>query len=143
MTNLAENTIPESYSRGGVRSYVIVDAVELFGGALVGITAAGFLDNWNNIATTKFQGILLEGATGDTSALPQVEGRVDTSGPTLTGVTLGGSPTQASVGALVYSADGNPASLTLTPGLSDAVGKVVRYDSATSQDVELFTPAEA
>jgi hypothetical protein len=57
-------------------------------------------------------------------------------------VAVGGSPTIANVGALVYCPDSNPANLTKTDTTNPPVGWLKRFRSATDCDVQLFTPAE-
>jgi hypothetical protein len=123
----------------------VLDATELFAGSLVGIDAAGFLTSWADTAGHEFQGILLEGVTGDaTPATGQEvpEGRVNTRGDTLKGATVA-SAVQGSVNSLVYASTDNPADFVLTATLNvGAVGWVSRFVSAGVADVTLFTPSE-
>lgn len=144
-------TIP-SRPNAGKDAYPIANGVTLFEGALVGLVA-GYLDFWDDGANSVFAGIC-EGAgvgidpnsgalTGDTSATPVPEARVDESGAILVVTDLGGTPSQAKVGDLVYSADGNLSSLTLTIGaLNHPIGFLKKFRSTTDVDVQLFTPAE-
>ena len=104
--------------------------------------ADGLLDNWNNTATTRFLGVLLESVLGNTSASPAVAGKVDTSGVILQHVAVAGTPTQAKVGEPVFCADGNLAGLTMTATTSPAIGLLTFYRSASDCDVTLFTPEE-
>lgn len=142
MTNPTADAVHETRPNAGRESFIVKTATTLYAGALVGLAADGYMDNWNNVASSRFLGILLAGAVGDTTASPPVEGRVDSSGAILRGLTLLGTPTQAKVGDLVYGADGNIATLTLTAALSPAIGIFTRYIDATNQEVRLFTPAE-
>lgn len=143
MTALARDTSIAWRPRGS-SSYVVKNATTLYAGALVGTDANGYLDNWADTAGLKFEGILKEGCVGDTSATPKVEGKVDTSGPTLLSAAVAGATTIASTNALVYCADGNPASMTLTPTTNvGPIGRVTRWISSAVCDVTLFDPQEA
>jgi hypothetical protein len=142
MANLTADTIHETRPRAGRDSYVVDDTVQLFAGSFVGVDASGYLDKWADTAGHEFQGLLLEGVTGDISALPPVEGRVDTSGVTLLSATVAAA-VQGSVNALVYCETDNPADMDLTASVSvAAVGWVKRFISAGVADVTLFTPEE-
>lgn len=142
MANLTADTIHETRPRAGRDSYTVDDGVTLYAGALVGVDASGYLDKWADTVGHEFQGILLEGAVGDTSASPPVEGRVDTSGVTLPNVAVA-SAVQGSVNALVYSSTDNPADFVLSATTNvAAVGWVKRFRSAGFADVTLFTPEE-
>ncbi len=123
------------------RSYVVADGVTLFAGSLVGINAAGFLAKWADTAGHRFVGILLDTVTGNTSALPPVEGRVGMKvGMTLLDVPVT-SLTQADVNSLVFCATDNPADFALAASTNvKAVGVVVRFRSAGRGDVMLVTP---
>ena len=133
--------------RAGRASYPIADGVTLYEGQFVQLES-GFLNHWDE--TGQFLGILLAGddragdgvLLGETSDTPAPHGRVDQSGVTLMHVSIGGSPTAASVGALVYCNDSDPANMTLTDTTDPPVGYVSYYRSATDVDVTLFTPAE-
>lgn len=142
MTNLTANVVHETKPRGR-RAVVVKNAEPLYAGALVGVADAdGLLSNWDNLATTRFLGLLLENVTGNTSASPPVTGRVDTSGKCLVGVAVAGTPTQAKLEEPVYCADGNPAGLTMNATTSPAIGKLVRFGTASDCDVQLYTPEE-
>lgn len=150
MTDRTVSKVYPSRARG-VGAYAIANAIVIGVGALVQLES-GFLNHWDE--TGAFLGMCVGGEnpstvaatlgspTGDTSQTPDPEGYVDESGFTLTGLTLAGSPTQAKVGDLVYSADSDVASLTLTDTTNPPVGWCSRYTSATDQEVTLFTPAE-
>ena len=142
MANLTLDKIHLHSDRGGRDSYVISNGVQLFAGALVGTNAAGFLDKWSDTVGHKFEGILLEGATGNTSASPPVEGRVNTSGPLLRNATVA-SLAQVNVNDLVYCATDNVADFSLSAATNvKAVGRVKRFVSSGVGDVQLFTPFE-
>lgn len=123
------------------RSYVVSNGVTLFGGSLVGINAAGFLDKWADTAGHRFVGILAQTVTGNTSALPPVEGTVCMkAGLTLLDVPVA-SLTQADVNSLVFCSTDNPADFSLAASTNvKAVGVVVRFRSAGRGDVMLVTP---
>lgn len=142
MANLTKDKIFETTPRAGVGSYVATNGVTFYAGGLVGITAAGYLGKWADVAGMKFLGVLLEGVVGNTSASPPKEGHVDESGATLLSVTVA-SVAQADVNALVYGTSDNSADLSLVAGSNtNAIGWVKRFISSGVADVQLFTPAE-
>ena len=99
-------------TRSGRSAYPIANGVTLYEGALVGLEG-GYLNHWADGANDVFVGIVLGDAlgvspgaalTGDTSATPVPEARVDDSGVTLLGLdSVGGTPTAAKVGDIVYA----------------------------------------
>lgn len=138
--------------RSGYNSYPIANGVTLTPGDLVSLEG-GYLNEWADGANDVFVGIVIGDAlgispggalTGNTGVTPVPEARVDQSGVTLMHLdSVGGTPTQANVGDLVYSADENVASITLTIGaLNHPIGYMSKFRSATDVDVTLFTPAE-
>ena len=142
MANLSADTVHESLPRAGVRPYVLKNSEVVYGGSLIGIDADGFAVKWSNAALS-FAGVALAGATGNTSASPKVEVRVNTSGTTLRNATVA-SVAQTNLGDLVYCSTDNPADLVLTPtSAAPPVGKVVRYVSSGVADVEVFASADA
>jgi len=142
MADLTADVLHDNRPNAGKDSFVVLNGKTLYAGALVGVDLNGFLTSWANVATNEFQGILLEGAVGDTTASPPVEGRVDTSGPILRSATVA-SAVQGNVNDPVYSLTDNPADLTLTPGLTTSVGYIRRFISAGVCDVVLYTPTAA
>lgn len=141
MTNPTANVQWDHRNRGRL-AVLVDDGVQLYAGELVGVPDAdGLLDHWDNVATSRFLGILLEDVLGDESE--GVMGKVDTSGITLANVAVAGTPTQAKLFEKVYCADGNITGLTMTATTSPAIGYLSRYVSASDCDVTLFTPAEA
>lgn len=142
MANLTSDLVSSSRPRAGRDSSVLANGVTFYAGGLVGTNAAGYLAKWADTAGHKFEGILLAGGVGNTSATPPTEGRVDTSGLVLAGATVA-SLTQADVNTLVHCTTDNPADLTLVAGSNvKAIGVVIRYISAGVGDVRLFTPTE-
>jgi len=152
MADLGANRVHKTSPRSGANSYPIANGVTLYPGALVALEG-GYLNHWADGANDVFVGIVLgdalgvspgSGLVGDTSATPIPEARVDQSGVTLMHLgSVGGTPTQAKVGDLVYSADSDTDSITLTIGaLNHPIGYMSRFRSATDVDVTLFTPAE-
>jgi len=139
--------IHKTRPNAGVSSYVIADGVTLYEGQLVQLKA-GYLDHWDK--TGQFVGILVGGddragdgvIIGETSDTPPPEGRVNESGVILMHVAVGGTPTIADVGALIYCNDSDVANLTKTDAANAVVGRLVRFRSASDCDVQLFTPAE-
>ena len=157
MADLTATAQNSSRPRAGVDSFPITNAEVLYVGALVQLSS-GYAAEWDDAgAGSTFMGVVtagstkgstaavarLNGFTGDTSLSPLPHCEVDTSGVVLTGLTVLGTPTQAKVGDLIYSADGDPASITLdSSGRTDPIGWMIRYTTATDQDVQLFTPTE-
>jgi hypothetical protein len=144
MANLVLNVVHKTNPAGGRASFPIKSGVTLGVGALV-MLKAGFLDHWDD--TADFYGLVVGGdfnaATGlltGSSALE--EATVDTSGVTLMHLSIGGTATAAKRGDLVYCADSNPASMTLTDTTNAPIGYMNRWRSATDVDVTLFTPGE-
>jgi hypothetical protein len=142
---MADRTFNKVYrsEERGMRSMIVKNAVQLYGGMLVGsATADGFIDVWNNVATTIFWGLLLQDVLGATGATPPATGRVNTAGVTLKGVAVAGTPTQAKIGSPVYSQTSNPDDMTMTAATSRAIGLLVAFRTASDCDVQLFTPVE-
>lgn len=143
MSNRTADYIHRTRVRGA-SSFVVKNSTTLYAGSLVGTDANGYLDNWADTAGLKFEGLLLAGAVGNTSASPKVEGRVNTSGPILMGVPVSGASTIACVNAMVYSTTGNTDDLTLTATSNvGPIGRIVRWTSATDCEVRLLLPTEA
>jgi hypothetical protein len=154
MADRTTDLIIETRSRGGRDSFIIANTVTLAAGTLVQLEA-GFANHWDDSGSNDvFVGIAIAGDDsgstdhtwlGDTSGDPDPDPRVtvDTSGAILRSLSIGGTITQASVGALVYSADSDTASLTTnSSGRTNALGTVWNFRSATDVDVRLFTPDE-
>lgn len=153
MANLAARTVFETEARGR-KSFIIKDAITLYEGCLVMLNA-GYADHWVDTGSADmFLGLCLGGddhagtndgdLTGDTdntNGAPRAY--VDTSGVTLKGLTVGGTPGPTKVGDLVYCEDSNPANITLdSSGQTHPIGWMSDYRSSTDQDVTLFTPEE-
>lgn len=145
---MADRTANKVYkTQGGyeTRSYVIADGVTLGVGALVQLES-GVLNHWDE--TGQFVGIVIGGddrakdgvLLGETSDTPPPEARVAI-GATLMHVAVAGTPA-GKVGQLVYSADSDPASFTMTDTTHPPVGVLQRVRSASDCDVRLFTPEE-
>lgn len=143
----AKNPHLKTQPRAGYGSYPIADGVTVYEGMLAQLQS-GYLNHWDE--TGKFLGILIGGddrakdgvLLGETSDTPPPEGRVDESGVTLMHMAVGGSPTAASLGVLVYCADSNPANLTITDTTNPPVGWLRRFRSASDCDVQLFSASE-
>lgn len=151
MADQTRDIIPKTRNRGA-GAYIIADGVSMFAGMLVG-AESGYANHWADGASDTFLGIVLgkgDGANqltttlvGDTSASIPPEVRVDDSGTELVSIAVGGSPTQASVGAPVYSADSSVSSITIdATGRNHPIGWLKRFRSASDCDVRLFTPEE-
>ena len=151
MADLAANQIHETRPRSGYATYPIANGVTLYPGALVSLEG-GYLNHYADGANDVFVGVCLGDAIGispgaalpgNTSGTPIPEARVDESGVTLMHLDVAGTPTQAKVGDLVYSATSNVADMTLTIGsLNHPIGYVSRFYGTDDIDVTLFTPSE-
>lgn len=157
MADLAATTLLKTRPRAGRDSFPIANTEVLYANALVQLSA-GWLADWDDAgAGSTFMGIFLGGdtssstaavarlggSTGAVAASPQPHGYVDTSGVILMHLNITGTPTQAVVGDLVYSADSDVTSITTnSSGRTDPIGTLIRYRSSTDVDVMLFTPTE-
>lgn len=156
MTALAANALSTKTKPRGRLSVIVTNAATVYTGAGVGLTTAGRASPWADTSGMEWLGLSMGGTTrnssanaggkvvGDTSATPPYEVDVNVSGPVLLGVPVAGASAQADVGSRVYSSTDNLLTdLTLTPTTNvKSIGKIVRYNSATSFDVQLFTPTE-
>lgn len=151
MADLAATKIVQTKPRAGVSRIVMADGVSFFPGMLVGIEG-GYANHWADGANDVFAGVLMNGdsrtfdgvLTGATGDDRPPAAHVDTSGVTLTGLSVGGSPVATNVGDVVYSADSDPASITIdATGRTHPIGYLSAYHGATDQEVTLFTPTEA
>lgn len=146
--NQSANALRKTATRGR-GTYPIANASVVYPGMFAGLKS-GYLDHYDAGTTTTFLGIVLAGDdrvldgvfTGNTSDSPPPEARVDESGPVLMHVAVGGTPSQADVGQLVYCATSNPADMTKTDNAKPPVGWLKRFRSVTDCDVQLFTPSE-
>ena len=137
---LTANSIPTTAARG-LEAVVVENTTVIFGGALVGISGAGFATNWADTSGFVFAGLAEEPATGDTGASPAVEISINTSGPIVKDVAVTGATGQTDLGVLVFATDENTYNLAVSTNVK-AVGTVSRYYSGTHCDVRIFTPAE-
>lgn len=139
-------------TRSGRSAYPIANGETLYEGALVGLEA-GYLNHYADGANDVFVGIVLGDAlgispgaalTGNTSATPVPEARVDDSGVTLVGLdSVGGTPTAAKVGDVVYCGSSNTDDITLTAtGRNHPIGYMSAFRAADDVDITLFTPTE-
>lgn len=148
MAGMTYTDLPEIKQRSGRNSYPLIADFDGFAQGLVGISDAGVLVKWGNVATTMFKGILLDyenSGTGVTDAADpdKPEGRVNENGDELINLPVAGLAAQTSLDALVYCATDNwRTDLTLTPTTSLAIGWVTRFRNAGYGDVRLFTPGE-
>lgn len=152
MADVTARKTLETQTRSGRCSYPIQNGVTLYEGALVGLQN-GYLNHYADGAGDVFVGIVLgpgvgvsPGAamTGDNTVSPEPEARVDQSGVTLMHLdNVGGTPTAAKVGDVVYSGTSNTDDITLTAtSRNHPIGYMSAYRSATDVDITLFTPAE-
>ena len=152
MADLAASTIHKTQPRSGYNAYPIADGITLYPGALVALEG-GYLNHYADGANDVFVGIVLGDAvgispggalTGDTTASPVPEARVDQSGVTLMHLaSVTAASAQSNVGDLVYCSTSNTDDMTLTEaGRTHPVGYLSKFRSATDVDVTLFTPAE-
>ena len=123
------------------RSFVVENAEVIYKHAFVATDAGGYLDSMDDVAGTRFVGLALEKKTGDTSAAPPVECRVECGGVLLHDVSVTGASAVTDNNSLVFASD--DATLTLTTATNaKAVGYVDRWVSGTTCDVQLFSAEE-
>jgi len=133
MGAITADTILNTRPNAGRDSYEA--GATIYAGSLVGVAASGLLFPWADTADYEFVGLALTGGVITEDI------RCDTSGVILREVTVDSSD-QTSVGELVESPTSNIEDSTLTaPTNVGYIGRVVRFHSADSCDVELFTPA--
>ena len=109
----------------------------IFAGSLVGVGSNGLLFAWSDTAAYQFVGIALIGG------LITEEIRVDTSGVYLREVDVA-SASQTDVGDYCWSETDNPEDIDVTPSVNvGPIGRIVRFHSGDSCDVQLLTPNEA
>ena len=137
---LTADSTPTTCERG-LEAEVVANTTQIFAGAIVAITSAGFATNWADTAGNVMGGLAEVGATGDTSASPPTEISLNTSGPIFKNVAVTGSTGQTDVGALCFATDENTFNLAASTNVK-AVGAVTRYYSGTNCDVRIFTPSE-
>lgn len=138
MTALAANRVPPTYPRGR-NVYDLLATQQVWGGGLAGLTAAGFAIPWDNVATTVFLGLFLEGALEPTQDVAPV----DDSGTIVKNIPIA-SAVQGSVGLEVHCTTDNVLTdCVLDAGAtSRAIGRIIRFRSASDCDIELYSAVE-
>lgn len=97
---------------------------------------------WTATAGEPFLGLVETQSTAAAALTPGTLVEV-THGAWLKRVAVTGASAVTDVGVLVYAADDDSATMTLTPTiLAGAVGRVRRWYSSTTCDVQLFTPEQ-
>lgn len=169
MSALTQATFPPytHNSRASVpQTFRVATAVRIYAGAFCGIpgtggltSTRGFLQRWQNVATTLWIGIAeaqswtgalitsaqsgtpssVNSVLGDTALDPDPEISVETSPIVLKNVAVAGVSAQSDCWrTLVYCTTDNYADLTTTASIAPAIGKVLYWYSSTSCDVQLF-----
>ena len=135
MTALAANQNVEAMPLGR-NVYDLLATQQVWAGGLVGLTAAGFLIPWDNVATSVFTGICLENALEPTQDVAPVNDE----GFILKNVPIA-SAVQGSVGLDVHCTTDNPLDdLVLDAGAtSRAIGRIIRFRSAADCDIEVYS----
>lgn len=143
MATQTVNQILKTRTRGS-NAFDVANASQIYAGMGVGTNAAGFLVPITDVTGLKFEGVAEHDALGNTGVSPSVTCRVDDTGPVLLGVPVTGASTIANVNDLVYTLTDNLLTDLQTAAATNikAVGKIVRFNSSTSFDVQLFTAAE-
>jgi len=148
MADLTANNTGIVIQGGYPMSLKIADGVTVAVGGLVQ-NEAGFANHWDASGTPDvFLGVVAGGDSRDDTGTLLGETSDDNPprahircGATLCHLdSVGGSPTVS--GVLVYGADSDPDSLTVTDPGTEPVGWIKEFRSATDLDVQLFTPAE-
>jgi len=138
----------------GRNAYIVKTSEVIYPGALVGVDPnSGYLQAWDSdSAAIRFLGlaeprlvpttlgVTPSSVTGNTAATEPPETDVNESGVILESIAVT-SAAQTSVGAPVYASDDNTFTVSATSNVG-AIGRLVRFVSASDCDVELFTPAE-
>lgn len=139
-----------------INSYPIRNGVKIYHGALVGISTIGVTDgrvvNWSDSSgALQFLGLAMltqqvsagSGTSGEATgdANGTVECPVMESGPILEQISVAGASAEQNVGDPVYATDEDTFTLTPTSNVG-AVGRVTRYHSGTTCDVQLFSSQE-
>lgn len=137
---LTADSFPVTADRG-VMAGIVLNAQQIFSGALCAVDGNGFIQNWADTAGFNFAGMAMTGVTGDTAVSPDVEVKLNTSGPIVKEVAVTGATGIGDVGDLCFATDENTYNLAVSTNVK-AVGVVTRYYSGTDCDVRLFTPAE-
>ena len=137
---LSADVIYESAS-DQIQSVPAVNGDVLYAGALIAIDSAGYAAPWADPTNYNFIGVCMKQVTGDTSASPVPEANVNTSGMILKKATIGNASSQTDVGILCYATDDNTFTLSSTSNVN-AIGRVSRWYSSTTCDIDLFTPTE-
>ncbi len=135
-----------------IESYIVQDTVTIYTGDLVGIdSTTGHLQKWADEASIAFVGVAVGGnprngpdndgaVTGDTSASipPEMNVRL---GAIVRQVAVTGASAQTDVGEEVYASDEDTFDQSATTN-TQPVGRIIRFHSSTSFDVQLYTPSE-
>lgn len=129
-------TFKDQRARGLYR-YLLAAGVTIFHSAGIGEDSNGVARPWRDNATDKWLGLAVsEGAQANEPTVA-----VDTEGRVICGVPVAGA-TQARV-AVHCPTDNLHEDLCLDAGAtSRAIGRIIRFRSASDCDVEFFTPAE-
>lgn len=126
----------------GRQRYLLKNAVQVYRGSLIIFKpATGYADKLTDASGHVFKGLAVKAALGDTGATPVAEVIVDETGVVLEQVTVTGASAITDPHAKVYATDDQTLTLTPTTYLR-AVGRVVKWYSSTTCDVQLFTPEE-
>jgi hypothetical protein len=169
MSALTAPTFPpyEHSSRWSwTQTFRVADAVRIYAGAFTGIpgtggltSTRGYLQRWQNVATTLWTGIAeaqswtgglitsaqsgtvsnVNSVLGATSLDPDPEISVEMGPVILKNVSVAGVSAQSDCWrTLVYCTTDNYADLSTTASIAPAIGKVVYWYSSTNCDVLLF-----
>lgn len=131
------------------RSHEIVDTKKVFPGSLIALdTGTGQIQPWTGVATDIFAGYLDDDDDNGaefilgTAVDPRPRG-LCREGDVLTDVPVTGASAITDVGKDVFATNDNPDDITLTdPTTSKPIGVIVRFNSATSFEVQLKTLIE-
>ena len=140
---LSASVVYETRSRGS-KSMVVAVSEVIYNGALVGTNAAGLLINWDDSAATlRFEGIANDGANDSVTGSANLEEMVvDDTGAILRAVTVANvTGDQTDVNSAVYASDENTFDVSATTN-TQPIGRIVRFVTATTFDVQLLTSAE-
>jgi len=144
MAALAADRTFESHPTGRNQYEILVSDI-CYAGSLVGLSAAGFLHPWDDVATTVFVGVALEQAAGASASPAGTDTKcpVHDEGMIIKNIPIA-SAVQASVGLDVHCTTDNVLADCVLDGgaTSRAIGRIIRWVSAADCDIQLYSAQE-
>lgn len=141
---MSATTVDINYKTRGREQnpYLLKNAVTVYRGSLIVMKpSTGYADKLTDASGHVFKGVAVQGMVGDTSLTPVPAVAVDETGVVLERIAVTGASAITDVGSKVYATDDQTFTLTPTTYLR-AVGRIVKWYSSTTCDVQLFTAEE-